>query len=175
MLASIELSKEKTFANVIAGLSIPNVGKVVARQLSKEFKNIDNLIDCAYDRLISLDGIGEVMANDICWWFSSPQNIEMCSKLKEYGLKMSIENDKSVVKTEERGVKVCFTGKSSKFKGDEVEEYLKSNGFTIAGVSKSLDFLIIGEKPGGSKVKKAEDLGITVITESEFYNKFNLN
>lgn len=175
MLASIELSKEKTFANVIAGLSIPNVGKVVARQLSKEFKNIDNLINCTYDRLISLDGIGDVMANDICWWFSSPQNIEMCNRLKEYGLKMSIENDNSVVKIEERGVKVCFTGKSSKFKGDEVEEYLKSNGFTIAGVSKSLDFLITGEKPGGSKVKKAEELGITIITESEFYNKFNLN
>lgn len=175
MLVSIELSKEKTFANVIAGLSIPNVGKVVARQLSKEFKNIDNLINCTYDRLISLDGIGDVMANDICWWFSSPKNIEMCNRLKEYGLKMSIENDNSVVKIEERGVKVCFTGKSSKFKGDEVEEYLKSNGFTIAGVSKSLDFLITGEKPGGSKVKKAEELGITIITESEFYNKFNLN
>ena len=174
MLASIELSKEKTFANVIAGLSIPNVGKVVARQLSKEFKNIDNLIECTYNRLISLDGIGEVMANDICWWFSSPQNIEMCNKLKEYGLKMSIENDNSVVKTEERGVKVCFTGKSSRFKGDEVEGYLKSNGFTIAGVSKSLNYLIIGDKPGGSKVKKAEELGITVITENEFYNKFNL-
>jgi DNA ligase (NAD+) len=174
MLASIELSKEKTFANVIAGLSIPNVGKVVARQLSKEFKNIDNLIDCTYDRLISLDGIGEVMANDICWWFSSPQNIEMCNKLKEYGLKMSIENDNSTVKIEERGVKVCFTGKSSKFKGDEVEEYLKSNGFTIAGVSKSLNYLIIGDKPGGSKVKKAEELGITVITENEFYKKYNL-
>ena len=174
MLTSIELSKEKTFANVIAGLSIPNVGKVVARQLSKEFKNIDNLIDCTYNSLISLDGIGEVMANDICWWFSSPQNIEMCNKLKEYGLKMSIENDNSVVKIEERGVKVCFTGKSFKFKGDEVEEYLKSNGFTIASVSKSLDFLITGEKPGGSKVKKAEELGITIITENEFYNKFNL-
>ena len=174
MLASIELSKEKTFANVIAGLSIPNVGKVVARQLSKEFKNIDNLIDCTYNRLISLDGIGEVMANDICWWFSSLQNIEMCNKLKEYGLKMSIENDNSAVKTEERGVKVCFTGKSSRFKGDDVEEYLKSNGFTIAGVNKSLNYLIIGDKPGGSKVKKAEELGITVITENEFYNKFNL-
>jgi DNA ligase (NAD+) len=174
MLASIELSKEKTFANVIAGLSIPNVGKVVARQLSKEFKNIDNLIDCTYDRLISLDGIGEVMANDICWWFSSPQNIEMCNKLKEYGLKMSIENDNSVVKTEERGVKVCFTGKSSKFKGDEVEEYLKSNGFTIAGVSKSLNYLIIGEKPGSSKVKKAEESGVEIISENEFYKKYNL-
>lgn len=174
MLASIELSKEKTFANVIAGLSIPNVGKVVARQLSKEFKNIDNLIDCTYNRLISLDGIGEVMANDICWWFSSPQNIEMCNKLKEYGLKMSIENDNSVVKTEERGVKVCFTGKSSKFKGDEVEEFLKSNGFTIAGVSKSLNYLIIGEKPGSSKVKKAEESGVEIISENEFYKKYNL-
>jgi DNA ligase (NAD+) len=175
MLTSIELSKEKTFANVIAGLSIPNVGKVVARQLSKEFKNIDNLIDCTYNRLISLDGIGEVMANDICWWFSSPQNIEMCNKLKEYGLKMSIENDDSAVKTEERGVKVCFTGKSSKFKGDEVEEYLKSNGFTIAGVSKSLNYLIIGEKPGSSKVKKAEESGVEIISENEFYKKYNLN
>lgn len=175
MLTSIELSKEKTFANVIAGLSIPNVGKVVARQLSKEFKNIDNLIDCTYNSLISLDGIGEVMANDICWWFSSPQNIEMCRSLEKCGLTMSTDNKVDIVNTEERNIKVCFTGKSSKFKGDEVEEYLKSNGFTIAGVTKSLNYLITGDKPGGSKVKKAEEFGITIITESEFYNKFNLN
>lgn len=175
MLTSIELSKEKTFANVIAGLSIPNVGKVVARQLSKEFKNIDNLIDCTYDSLISLDGIGDVMANDICWWFSSPKNVEMCRSLKKCGLTMSTDNKVDIVNTEERNIKVCFTGKSSKFKGDEVEKYLKSNGFTIAGVNKSLNYLIIGDKPGGSKVKKAEELGITITTESEFYNKFNLN
>ena len=174
MLTSIELSKEKTFANVIAGLSIPNVGKVVARQLSKEFKNIDNLIDCAYDSLISLDGIGDVMANDICWWFSSPQNVEMCRNLKKCGLTMSTDNKVDIVNTEGRNIKVCFTGKSSKFKGDEVEEYLKSNGFTIAGVTKSLNYLITGDKPGGSKVKKAEEFGITIITEMEFYNKFNL-
>lgn len=174
MLTSIELSKEKTFANVIAGLSIPNVGKVVARQLSKEFKNIDNLIDCTYDRLISLDGIGEVMANDICWWFSSPQNIEMCNKLKEYGLKMSIDTVENVINTKDRGIKVCFTGKSSKFKGDEVEDYLKSNGFTIAGVTKSLNYLITGDKPGGSKVKKAEESGVEIISENEFYKKYNL-
>lgn len=175
MLTSIELSKEKTFANVIAGLSIPNVGKVVARQLSKEFKNIDNLIDCTYDSLISLDGIGDVMANDICWWFSSPKNVEMCRSLEKCGLTMSTDNKVDIVNTEERNIKVCFTGKSSKFKGDEVEEYLKSNGFTIAGVTKSLNYLITGDKPGGSKVKKAEEFGITIITESEFYNKFNLN
>ena len=55
-----------------------------------------------------------------------------------------------------------------------MSDFLKENGFTIAGVSKSLDYLIIGEKPGMSKVKKAEDAGVKIISESEFYNKFNL-
>ena len=87
---------------------------------------------------------------------------------------MSTDNKVDIVNTEERNIKVCFTGKSSKFKGDEVEDYLKSNGFTIAGVTKSLNYLITGDKPGGSKVKKAEEFGITIITETEFYNKFNL-
>lgn len=84
-------------------------------------------------------------------------------------------DEENTVNVNERGIKVCFTGKSSKFNGDEVEKYLKNNGFTIAGVNKSLNYLITGNKPGGSKVKKAEDLGIEIITENEFYNKFNLN
>ena len=173
MLSAIEDSKQKPFANVLAGLSIPNVGKVLGRQLASAFKNIDNLIGCKYNELMELDGIGEIMADDICWWFSAPYNVDMCLKLKNCGLKM--ETDEEVKQTSEnRNIKVCFTGKSFKFKGDEVEDYLKENGFTIAGVSKSLDYLIIGEKPGMSKVKKAEDNGIKIISENEFYNKFNL-
>ena len=176
MLEAIEMSKEKPFANIIAGLSIPNVGKVVARQLSKEFKNIDNLIDCTYDSLISLDGIGDVMANDICWWFSSPQNVEMCLKLKKCGLNMKI--DEEVLENKGgilNGLTVCFTGSSNKFKGDEVEKFLEENGAKcVHSVSKKLNYLITGEKPGSSKVKKAEDSGVTIITETDFYNKFNL-
>ena len=61
-----------------------------------------------------------------------------------------------------------------KFKGDEVEDYLKANGFTIAGVSRSLDYLITGIKPGSSKVSKARDYNVTMISEIEFYEKFNL-
>lgn len=177
MLEAIEMSKEKPFANVLAGLSIPNVGKVVARQLAKEFKNIDNLMDTKYIDLISLDGIGEIMADEICWWFSAPKNVEMCLKLKKYGLKMEI--DEEVLENKGgnlNGLTVCFTGSSSKFKGDEVEKFLEENGAKcVHSVSKKLNYLITGEKPGSSKVKKAEESGVTIITETDFYNKFNLS
>ena len=177
MLEAIEMSKEKPFANVLAGLSIPNVGKVVARQLAKEFKNIDNLMDTKYIDLISLDGIGEIMADEICWWFSGPKNVEMCLKLKKYGLKMEI--DEEVLENKGgnlNGLTVCFTGSSHKFKGDEVEKFLEENGAKcVHSVSKKLSYLIIGEKPGSSKVKKAEESGVTIITETDFYNKFNLS
>lgn len=176
ILESIEVSKNKPFANVISGLGIPNVGKVVSRQLAQKFKNIDNLIDCTYSQLIEMDGIGDIMANDICWWFSSPKNISMCRKLKEYGLTTEIE----VVENENsntilNGITVCFTGSSNKFKGDDVEKFLEKNGAKcVHGVSKKLNYLITGDKPGSSKVKKAEDAGVTIITENDFYNKFNL-
>lgn len=176
MLESIEMSKEKPFANVLAGLSIPNVGKVVARQLAKEFKNIDKLMDTKYNDLISLDGIGEIMADEICWWFSAPKNVEMCLKLKKYGLKMEI--DEEVLENKGgnlNGLTVCFTGSSNKFKGDEVEKFLEENGAKcVHSISKKLNYLITGEKPGSSKVKKSEEAGVTIITETDFYNKFRL-
>ena len=176
MLEAIEMSKEKPFANVLAGLSIPNVGKVVARQLAKEFKNIDNLMGVKYNDLVSLDGIGEIMADEICLWFSAPKNVELCLNLKKYGLKMEI--DEEVLENKGgslNGLMVCFTGSSYKFKGDEIEKFLEENGAKcVHSVSKKLNYLIIGEKPGSSKVKKAEELGVAIVAETDFYNKFNL-
>ena len=176
MLEAIEMSKEKPFANVIAGLSIPNVGKVVARQLTKEFKNIDSLMNVKYDDLVSLDGIGEIMADEIYWWFSAPKNIEMCLKLKKYGLKMEI--DEEVLENKGgslNGLTICFTGASNRFKGDEVEKFLEENGAKcVHSVSKKLNYLIIGDKPGSSKMKKAEENNVTIITENDFYKKYSI-
>ena len=176
MLDAIEESKNKPFANVLAGLSIPGVGKVMGRLLADKFKNIDNLLKVNYEDLINIDGIGEIMAHDIIEWFNDEfdNNRFICLDLKTIGLKMSvdeIDNNNQVI---DRGIKVCFTGKSYKFKGDEVEDYLKKNGFTIASVSRSLDYLITGVKPGNSKVSKAQDYNITIISEIDFYNKFNI-
>lgn len=175
MLEAIEESKNKPFANVLAGLSIPGVGKVVGRLLANKFKNIDNLLNADYVDLVNIEGIGDIMAIDIINWFNNDENREICLYLKANGLKMSVDEVETKSNVEDRGIKVCFTGKSYKFKGDEVEDYLKANGFTIAGVSRSLDYLITGIKPGGSKVSKAQDYGVTIISEIEFYEKFNLN
>jgi DNA ligase (NAD+) len=173
MLDAIEESKKKPFENVLASLSIPNIGKVMGRVLSKEFGNIDNLFNAKIADLINIDGIGDIMAIDIINWFNEPNNIVMLGDLQRAGLKMASEISANVEK-KENGLKVCFTGVSSRFSGDAVEKFLEDNGFKCVGVSKKLNYLITGNKPGGSKVKKAEDLGIEIITENEFYNKFNL-
>lgn len=174
MFDAIEESKNKPFANVLAGLSIPGVGKVVGRLLANKFKNIDNLLNADYVDLVNIEGIGDIMAIDIINWVNDDNNRDICLYLKTNGLKMSVDDNETKPIVEDRGIKVCFTGKSYKFKGDEVEDYLKANGFTIAGVSRSLDYLITGVKPGGSKVSKAQDYGVTIISEIEFYEKFNL-
>lgn len=174
MLDAIEESKNKSFANVLAGLSIPGVGKVVGRLLANKFKNIDNLLNADYIDLVNIDGIGDIMAVDIINWVNDDNNRDICLYLKANGLKMSLDDVETKPIVKDRGIKVCFTGKSYKFKGDEVEDYLKANGFTIAGVSRSLDYLITGVKPGSSKVSKAQDYGVTIISEIEFYEKFNL-
>ena len=116
------------------------------------------------------------MANEICWWFSAPKNVELCLNLKKYGLKMEIDEEALENKGGNlNGLTVCFTGSSNKFKGDEVEKFLEGNGAKcVHSVSKKLNYLITGEKPGSSKVKKAEEIGVTIITETDFYNKFNL-
>jgi DNA ligase (NAD+) len=174
MFDAIEESKNKPFANVLAGLSIPGVGKVMGRLLADKFKNIENLLKVKYNDLISIDGIGEIMAHDIVEWFDNEDNRFMCLDLMALGLKMSVDENKIQENIKDRGIKVCFTGKSYRFKGDDVEVFLVNNGFTIAGVSRSLDYLITGVKPGGSKVNKAQDYGVEIISEIDFYNKFNL-
>ena len=176
MILAIEDSKKKPFANVLAGLSIPNVGKVVARQLAQEFKTIDKLMSCTYDELVAIDGIGEIMADEILVWFNMEENINICKELIQNGLVMKIEaNDSKTVNTTLNGLTICFTGASNRFKGDEVEKFLEENGAKcVHSVSKKLNYLIIGDKPGSSKVKKAEENNVTIITEKEFYNKYSI-
>lgn len=174
MLDAIEESKNKPFANVLTGLSIPGVGKVVGRLLANKFKNIDGFLNADYVDLVNIDGIGDIMAVDIINWINDDNNRDICCYLKANGLKMSVDDVETKSNVEDRGIKVCFTGKSYKFKGDEVEDYLKANGFTIAGVSRSLDYLITGTKPGTSKVSKARECGVEIIPEIMFYEKFNL-
>ena len=176
MLNAIAESKNRPFENVLVSLSIPGVGKVTARVLAKAFQNIDVISTLNPDNFMNINGIGEVMANDIYDWFHSDFGIYSVECMKKYGLNTSIifEETEPAIRPLE-GMTVCFTGKSFRFSGDDVERNLESAGAKCThSVSMSMDFLIIGDKPGSSKVKKAEELGVEIVSEKEFYDRFGI-
>ena len=174
ILNSIEESKNKPFENVLSGLSIPNIGKVMARTLVNKFKDIEILLSIDFLTLMSIEGIGEKMAIDIEEWFASPINSYICRELKVMGLNLSLDKEETKKVINENGIKVCFTGSSNRYSGNKIEEFLEENGFKCTSVNKKLDYLILGEKPGSSKIKKAEELGIKIISENDFYNLFKI-
>lgn len=176
MLEEIEKSKEKPWDRVLAGLSIPGVGKVVARTLSK-YSRAQLEYTVGEEELAQMDGIGEIMAADIHNWFENYINRNILAALEYRGVKTQSETKDEVVEGGRLdGMTVCFTGSSYKFKGDEVEAFFEKNGAKcVHSVSKKLTYLITGDKPGSSKVSKATELGVEIIGEEEFYNKYNLN
>ena len=175
MLSAIEDSKKRPFECVLAALSIPGVGKVTGRILAKEFKNIDALASADVEQLKDINGIGEVMVKDIHDWFDSDFGQASVEIMKELGLNVEIEEVEDDATKPLAGLTVCFTGKPHRFQGDDIENFLETNGAKCThSVSKSMDFLITGEKPGSSKVQKATDYGVPIITEDEFYKKFDI-
>lgn len=178
ILDSIEESKKQPFERVLYGLSIPGVGKVTARLIAAHFKNFQDFIDAPKASLLEIEGIGEKMTNDIYRWIHyHKRGFGLALVLEEYGLKTSVEENPSQNPKSEKltGLTICFSGSSKRFHGDEVEEYLESHGAKCThSVTKRIGMLIVGENPGPSKVKKAEDYGIRIITETDFYKEFEL-
>ena len=175
-------SKKQPFERVLAGLSIPGVGKIVAKTLVNKFKNIENFLNCTKEELISIDGIGDKMADDIIIWCHNDSNRQIVNSLcNDARLTMAIEEPDGIETNTEKelpleGLKVCFSGSSSKYKGDEIEKVLESYGAkTSHSISGKVNFLITGENPGPSKVEKARNLQVPILTEQEFFEKFNLD
>lgn len=180
MLDEIENSKSKPWDRVLAGLSVPGVGKVVARTLAVYSCNVlENIASEVFFR--EFEGVGEIMAHDIYEWFNNEHNRGILLSLETSGLKMEPEtaNTEGMLAeggNELNGMTVCFTGASSRFSGDDVEAFLEQHGAKCThSVSKKLTCLITGTKPGSSKVSKATELGVEIIDEEQFFNKYNLN
>lgn len=191
-------STKKPLANIIYGLSIDGIGKVTARDLVKRFKTWDGIEEAVRkDRLKEISGIGSVLEFNILFWFLGPEDDEVPEEDYGPGLMVQYRKTPADVWKEEltkygfclnpevmevadgpkslAGLTVVFTGKSKRFPGDDVEEYLESFGAkTSHSVSSKTSYLITGEKPGGSKVAKANSLGINVITEDDFFAKYHL-
>jgi DNA ligase (NAD+) len=170
ILAGIEKSKNESFAKVLYGMGIRFVGETTAQKLAQYFKNMDSLSEASYEELVNVPDVGEKVAQSIAEYFRSERNLEFINKLKAAGVQLEAEN--RVVEKESsalEGLTFLYTGTFLNFSREEIEQKIDANGGKlVSGVSKKLDYLIVGDGAGPSKLKKAETLGVKMINEQEF-------
>lgn len=167
-LKSIRDSKETPFEHVLFAIGIRYVGETTAKTVARFFKNIDAVAAADKETLLSVPDVGEVIADSIYDFFMDPDNIREVQRLRAAGLKMAVEGnelDKSDVLD---GAVIVITGNYS-IPRDKMKALIEANGGkNSSSVSGKTDYLLAGEKPGPEKIKKAESLGIRIISESEF-------
>ena len=167
LIDSINQSKNNEFYRVINGLGIRHIGVKAAKSLAKNFKNIDNLQDASVESLLQIDDMGEIMAESVHEFFFQEQTKDLIGKLKSYGVNMKIE-ETSLIDNRFEGMIFVLTGGLENYSRKEAEDIIESfGGKTSSSVSKKTTYVLAGED-GGSKLTKAQSLGITIINENEF-------
>ncbi len=166
LVTAIENSKNPALNRFITALGIRHVGAQTATSLARQFKTLDNLINATEDDLLKISDIGEVVAESILAWFADEDNLKTLADLKELGVKPLEENTESLPLI---GKSYIVTGTLGSMGREEAEDKLRALGATVtSSVTKNTTALIVGEKPGKSKLEKAEKLGIEMINEDAF-------
>lgn len=167
LIDSINASKENDFYRVLNGLGIRHIGVKAAKGLAKKYKNIDNLMNSSLEDLSQTDDVGEIMANSIYEYFSDNQSKDLIEKLKSAGVNFTLLGEENTDNRFEGQIFV-LTGSLEKYSRKEAEDIIeKFGGKTSSSVSKKTNYVLAGEE-AGSKLTKANELGIRVITEAEF-------
>ncbi len=174
LINNIEASKNRDFSKVLYALGIPFVGKFNANLLTKTFKNIENLKNQSIENLLAVKGIGEKVAIAVNAFLNDEINWKIITDLQNIGLQFTFDESeiKKIDDNPIKGKNFLATGKLRKYKRNDIKDIILSKGGNyLSAVSKNLDFLIVGEK-AGSKLEKAEKLGIRVLTEEDFEKGF---
>ena len=167
LIDSINASKSNDLYRVINGFGIRHIGVKAAKQLAKKYRNMENLMNASLESLNAVDDMGEIMAESVFEFFAQPQTKDLINRLENYGVNMqSLEEESSDLRFD--GKIFVLTGALEKFSRKEAEEIIeKFGGKTSSSVSKKTTYVLAGED-SGSKLIKAQELGITVISENEF-------
>ena len=166
VLAAIEESKKNSPAKLLTGLGIFGVGSAAARDLIQHFGGLSELSKATEEDLQAVPDIGEITARHVREFFDDADNLKILYELKEAGLTMDAE--KKIIESTIAGKSFVLTGKLDKFTRDEASKLIIERGGLVKGsVSKNTDYVIAGEK-AGSKLSKATELGITILSEEDF-------
>ena len=172
ILSSIGKSKTVPFRKVLFGLGIRHVGATIAEKLVIEFKSIHNLREASYEELIAVPEIGDRIALSIISFFSKTDNIDLIDRLEQSKVQLSeefleLEQESSSLE----GKSFVISGVFQNFDRDGLRDKIISNGGkVVSSISSKLDYLVAGDNMGPSKLEKANQLSIKIITEEEFLN-----
>lgn len=176
LIKAIEKSKQNELYRLINGLGIKYIGVKGAKVLAKSFDSLDEIINADAVQLTNLEEFGDIMANSVVEFFKEEKNMTVINKLKEAGVNTeSIKNkDESIVNIFE-GMKIVLTGTLPTLKRNDAKEMIEARGGkATSSVSKSTTFVLAGEE-AGSKLTKANELGVKVIDEAKFLDILNLS
>ena len=170
LMESLRKSLNVPFERVLFALGIRYVGETVAKRLARAFQSMEKLEQATFEELVSVDEIGERIARSVIDYFTDPRNKELVSRLKKYGLQMSLPEDALQGQSEVlKGLVFVISGTFSKHSRDEYKEMIERYGGKNTGsVSGKTNFILAGENMGSSKLEKATKLGVKIINEEEF-------
>lgn len=177
LLSAIEASKDNSLERLLFGLGIRHVGAKAARILAEHYEHIDRLMAATEEELQSINEIGEKMANSIVTYFQLPEVKELITELKNLGVNVTYKGPKvsrsEQIESAVAGKTIVLTGKLERYSRSEAKEKLEQLGAKVTGsVSKNTDVVIAGTD-AGSKLKKAQDLGIEVWNEEQLVELLN--
>ncbi len=173
IIDSINKSKQANLSNFVYALGILNVGEKTAKDLSKTFGTLNNIVNATAIELVNINDIGEVVADSIVKYFSDPLNIKLIEDVLAQGVSINEQSQVAQFNDKLTGKSVVLTGTLSKYTRDEAKAILEKFGANVVGsVSTKTDLVIAGES-AGSKLNKAQALGIDIIDEQQFENIIN--
>ncbi len=167
LLAAIDVSRRQPLARLILALGIRGVGEVMANDLSRRYTDLDELSRATVDELMEMEGVGPNIAQAIVDWFARDSNRILLAELKGLGVWPVAQQEEKTGPTPLEGLSFVVTGTLSGFSREEVKEYIQKYGGKVSdSVSRKTDFLVAGEN-AGSKLEKARELGVRIISEEQ--------
>ncbi len=170
LLEGIEASKKIPFERVLYAIGIRHVGETTAKKIARKVKNMHALENATEEELLHIDEVGEIIAKSITAYFADPENRKIISHLKHCGLQFELSEEQMQSTTDKLGAKTfVISGVFQKHSRDELKDLIEKNGGKNTGsISGKTNYLLAGDNMGPEKLKKAEKLGVAIISEDDF-------
>jgi DNA ligase (NAD+) len=177
ILAGIEVSKQVAWARVLFALGIRMVGETTAKKIARRFPSIDQLQWATLEQLVSIDDVGEQIARNVIGYFNDLTNLEIIHRLRQAGVQMESQEEEQVPQSNIlQGKSIVISGVFTHHSRDEYKAMIEAHGGkNVGSVSKKTSFVLAGENMGPEKRKKAQDLGVELISENDFLQMIQAN